>query len=208
MRFTWGVFLCAAMATCSFGAQVTIFNTGENPDGTLATPGLADPNYTDANPDNTVFVLTAPNPAWIAPDTTAQYVGPDSGDGSSFGGGFYHLDYLVSFDLTAFDPSTVVIDGQWSTDNLGDEISINGAPLGDTSPGFGSFAPFTISSGFVSGVNTLDFNWENDGGPGGLLVEFTSATGTPESTPEPATVTLLAAGLAAIVFGRRRLARA
>jgi hypothetical protein len=199
------------MATCSFGAQVTIFNTGENPDGSLATPGGLDPNYTDANPANSVFVLTNPDLTdWVNPDTTAQYIGPDPLDGSVFDSGMYNLDYLVNFDLTGFDLSTVVIDGQWATDNLGDNISINGAPTGDTSPGFSSFTPFTISSGFVSGVNTLDFNWENDGGPGGLLVEFTSATGTPESsTPEPATITLLAAGLAAVVFGRRRrLARA
>jgi PEP-CTERM motif-containing protein len=205
MRFKWGVFLCAAMATCSFGAQVTIFNTGENQDGSLATPGLADPNYTDLA-GNTVYVLTEPDlSAWVNPDTTAQYIGPDPFDGSVFDSGSYNLDYLVSFDLTGFDPSTVVIDGQWSTDNLGDNISINGTPTGDTSPGFSSFTPFTISSGFVPGVNTLDFNWENDGGPGGMLVEFTSATGTQDTTaPEPATITLLAAGLAALVFGRRR----
>jgi PEP-CTERM motif len=202
MKIAWGVFLGAAVATCGFGGPVTIFNTGQNSDGTVATQGIADPHYTN-NP-NTVFVLSSPNAAWVAPDLNAEYVGPDAGDGSAFDGGNYTLDYLVSFDLTGFDLATVVIDGKWSTDNAGNDIAINGASTGFTSPGFSSFTGFSISSGFVPGVNTLDFNWANSGGPGGLLVEFTSATGTSASTPEPATITMLAAGLGALAFGRRR----
>ena len=210
MRVTLAVFLGFAFATCGFSGQITIFNTGENSDGSVATQGVADPNYT--NSPNTVFVLGAPNNNWIAPDENAEYVGPDAGDGSSFDGGtgsgpgFYTLDYFVNFDLTGFDPSTVVIQGKWSTDNGGNDILINGNSTGSTSPGFTSFSTFNISSGFLPGVNTLDFNWTNLGGPGGLLVEFTSATGAADpSVPEPGTITMLAAGLAALVFGRRRL---
>jgi hypothetical protein len=203
MRIPVGVFLGVAIATCGFGAEITIFNTGQNSDGSIATQGIADPNYT--NGPNTVFVLTNPNVAWVSPDENAEYVGPDAGDGSTFDGGTYTLDYLLNFNLTGFDPTTVVIQGKWSTDNVGNDILINGTSTGSTSPGFSGFTDFSITSGFVPGVNTLDFNWSNQGGPGGLLVEFTSATGTPEaSAPEPATIAMLAAGLAALAFSRSR----
>jgi hypothetical protein len=139
----------------------------------------------------------------------SQWIGPDTADGSNYSGGVYTLDYQTTFDLTGYDPSTVTLTGQWSTDNIGSDILINGVSTGNASSDFSQWYSFTISSGFVPGVNSLDFNWENQGGPGGLRVEFSSLTGDPmassSSAPEPGSRLLM--GLGVVVAGlvaRRR----
>ncbi len=166
---------------------VGVYKTGETSSGTYASKGSIDPHYT-AIGVSSVFIENSNPGVWIAPDTTAQYIGPDS---------LYTLDYDVSFDLTGYDPNSVVINGKWSADNVGNNITVNGHSTGDTAQGFSGFTSFTLNSGFKSGVNTIDFSWTNQGGPGGLLVEFTSISGNAaSSTPEPSTLAIGALGLA------------
>jgi hypothetical protein len=195
--------IAASLPLCSFGASLTLENSGVNSDGTLATPGSTDQNF--YSPDGAIYVISA-NPAWADPGGVASYVAPDQSDGSIYDGGFYTLDYDISFDLTGFDPSSVLIEGSWSTDNSGNDILVNGQSTGNTSPGFGGFTDFTLSGSsglFTAGVNTLDFNWSNDGGPGGVAIEFSSATASP--TPEPASIALFGTGLVAFgLIGRVR----
>jgi MYXO-CTERM domain-containing protein len=199
------VALIAATAPSAHATGITLsgvglFNTGQNADGSLAAGNAADPNYTSAS--GTVYVLPNPNGAWVAPGPDAQYVAPDTSNGGAYGGGVYTLDYDTSFDLTGYDPDSVVITGQWATDNYGNDIIVNGITSGDTSPDFTALTAFTLSGNFIAGINTIDFNWANVGGPGALLVEFTSITGA--STPEPATLLIGAFGLGLIPFLRRR----
>jgi hypothetical protein len=152
-----------------------------------------------------VFAETA-NGAWFSPGTIARYVSPDA---ASQGNGVYTVDYSTTIDLTGLDPTSVNITGGWSTDNVGNNIFVNGNSTGFTSPSFGSLTSFALTgaSGFFhSGVNTIDFQWANQGGPGGLLVEFTSATANAAAAgaPEPASLVLFAAGLAGLVVAKRR----
>ena len=98
--------------------------------------------------------------------------------------------FRLTFDLTGLDPSTATITGQWATDNFGPDILINGMSTGNTSGGFGSFTAFSVSSGFVDGINTLDFVVQDFGVIAGFRVGEISGM----AVPAPATFLLLALG--------------
>jgi len=215
MKLLRYVAVAAIFSAGAFCANIPLpFNTGVQNDGTLATQGSVDIHYIDPSTTSTVYVETGPSGSWLGPDSSSQWIGPDATDGSNFDGGSYTLDYQTTFDLTGYDPSTVTLTGQWSTDNIGSDILINGVSTGNTSADFTNWYSFTISSGFVAGVNTLDFNWTNQGGPGALRVEFTSLTGDPSassppaSAPEPGSIFLMSAGaLVTGLAGRKGLNR-
>ncbi len=199
--------LALALPVCSFAGTLTVFNSGVNSLGVALPGGQVDPHYHDTIPANTVY--TGNNGAWLNPGTVAAWIEPDLSSGGSYLSGVYTLDYQTTVDLTGFDPASVSIVGVWATDNFGTNILVNGHATGNTSPTWSSLTGFTLSgaSGFFTpGVNTLDFQWGNGGGPGGLLVEFTSATANAAGTgtPEPATFLLLGAGLAGVGLLRRR----
>lgn len=85
--------------------------------------------------------------------------------------------YKTTFSLTGFDPSTAKIIGNWSTDNNGVSILLNGVDTGNPSTDSGQFsigfAPFSISSGFQPGINTLEFIVNNNELATALRVEMT-----------------------------------
>src|SRR5437867_10464063 len=73
--------------------------------------------------------------------------------------------------------------GQWAVDSEGVDIKINGTSTGNKIPPYPpqpseSWHPFTITSGFVDGVNTLDFVVNRSSGkyPTGLRADV-SGTG-------------------------------
>ena len=61
------------------------------------------------------------------------------------------------------------------------QILLNGAGTGNfvTGNGFDVFTPFSITRGFTSSVNTLDFCVHNAGGPAGLRVEISGTADVP-----------------------------
>jgi hypothetical protein len=67
-------------------------------------------------------------------------------------------DYRTTFNLAGFNPSTASITGQWSTDNEGVEILINGVATGKTIPNPWSFESFT-SSAMVLGSSLARIRW-------------------------------------------------
>lgn len=204
--------LFAVVCVAASAAPLTIYNTGQDNSHVGLAPGFTDPHFTSISPPvgtSSVFVLgqSASIPgSWLANNATSEWVGPDTGDGSSFNGGNYGpLVYRTTVNLTGYDPTSAVIVGRWATDNSGNNILLNGASTGNTSNSFSSWSTFTLSSGFTSGVNNLDFSWSNAGGPGGVRVEFTSATANLlATTPEPTSYLLMGAGLAALGFFRRK----
>lgn len=174
-----------------------LFNTGVD---ALATPlvdgTIGDPHYALVGvPGGTtdIRVRTSvggyPVGPWLGDDTLSAWIGPnnDTQDDGPFGPTY---DYRTTFDLTGYNPSTAQITGQWSTDDLGMDILINGVSTGLTnSAEFASWTPFSITSGFQSGINTLDFLINNSGGgPTGLRVEM---TGTATAVPEPGSIVML-----------------
>jgi uncharacterized repeat protein (TIGR01451 family)/fimbrial isopeptide formation D2 family protein len=140
-----------------------LFSTGVADNGSLLSSGATDPHYVLLNTSPVfpnAFVLSANQiVGYVANSATSQWLGPDPPGANGGQGGFY--TYRTTFNLDC-DPSTAVISGQWSTDNEA-EIFLNGSTTGVTTgaSAFGAFTPFVINSGFVSGVNTLDFRVRN-----------------------------------------------
>ncbi len=141
------------------------------------------------------------NPAYAADGATSRWI---SYDGSPFAGsGGFSLS--TTFDLTGYNPGTASISGSWGVDNDG-EIFLNGVTTGivltgSTVANFNVLHPFTISSGFVAGVNTLTFVNFDSGPPAALRVDL---AGTATAVPEPAVWGLMIAGFAMTGFAARR----
>jgi len=95
--------------------------------------------------------------------------------------------FRLRIDLSGLDPASVSIGGAWGVDNDG-TISFNGQPP----TGTGTFSltnadhdnynvahPFSITGGFVTGLNTLDVQVTNVDGPAALNVTRLTINGTP-----------------------------
>jgi hypothetical protein len=188
---------CSIAAHAAPVPTINLYNTGQDNAHVVLPGGSVDTHYTSSGP---VYVLGAPVAgSWLANDSVSEWVGPDTVNGT----GTYSLVYRTTVDLTGFDPVSAVLSGRWSTDNSGDNILVNGVGTGNTAGGYSSWYTFTLTSGFIAGINTIDFAWTNSGGPGGVRVEWTSATAD-ASVPEPASILLTLTGAAAIAFFRRR----
>ena len=125
--------------------------------------------------------------------------GPNTDDLVGPGGLF---TYQTTFDLSGLDHTTASILGRWATDDQGIDILINGTATGNTSASFGVFTDFTINSGFIAGVNTLDFVVTNGHGPTGLRVEITNANAV--ALDEPYALALLGLGLLGLGINRHK----
>ena len=143
---------------------------------------------------------------WIGSGTASKWLTPTASEDQTFdpsAPGVY--SWKLSFDLTGFNQSTAAFSAQWATDNSG-VVKLNGTEIG-TSSSLSAWSSFAASSGFNSGVNTLEFVVTNfassSGNPTGLRVEFLSSTVA--AVPEPETYALLLAGLGLMgTIARRR----
>jgi len=215
-----GLVFCGSSA--ALATSITLFNTGVNSSGSPLTDGtLGDPHYTlqsvPAGSTSTIRVRTSAGGypvtpgTYIGDDGLSNWIGPNND--SALDGQVGNYDYRTTFDLTGFNLASVSITGGWSTDNVGTEIVLNGTNTGAATTAFNQFAtgfaPFSITSGFVPGINTLDFIVNNAGGPTALRVEMTGSGNLTSAVaaPEPATLTLLGLGLTAMCSRRRRQRR-
>jgi hypothetical protein len=217
--------LYAAMAAChavaialSIGATAEaaiiadLRNTGlDNLGNYIAAHGAADGNYfllsapaayPTVTVDDTVWPI-APNGPWVINNPGSRWIGPDI-NGNGIGGAYvYRTTFTVPANAIL---STVNVSGMWATDDPGIDIEINGISTGQLSLGMATLAPFTITSGFVYGANTLDFHVTNAFpgllNPTGLRVDRVLGT---YQIPEPSTVCILCAGLfSAVLLTRGR----
>lgn len=205
--------LTAAMLTAPAahaGLITTLYNTGVDASGAVLPDGtVGDPHYTLISvPGGTTAtrIITSasgfPIPPYIGDNTLSRWIGPNND--SDLNGPVGTYTFRTTFDLTGFDHTTASIAGGWSTDNNGLDILINGTSLGYTTSftqfqtGFSAFA---VNSGFVAGINTLDFVVFNGGGPIGLRVQMTG------TVPEPGSLALAALALLGLGVAARRRQR-
>jgi len=174
-----------------------LFNTGVDNSGNILPQNSEDPHWTLVSsadpsfPGPQTFVLYDsghPIPPWLANGPDSKWIAPQADQTPGNAAGNYH--YQISFNLTGLEPATAVVSGQWTSDNQGPDVLLNGISTGTTSDGnFGILGnPFTISSGFVDGMNTLEFVVNNGGtdvNPTGVRIELSGTADlmVPESPP-------------------------
>lgn len=137
-----------------------------------------------------------------------------SGSNAVYVGTWTFFVFRQTFDLTGFDASTASLQFQWAADDSGEgfadrgswrpKFSLNGGSLVDgnwpTGNTYGFSPVTTVSSGFVSGLNTIDFYVEGNGVTDGFALR---SLGVVAQVPEPGTWALFGIGLAVVL--RRKL---
>lgn len=213
LRYATGVLLILGGSLSVNGGVIGLYSTGVDDDGILLTPGTIDPHYSviSAPAGTGSDVLTQLKlPFWKGPPAGANWVSVVD-DGST---GIPAGDYVfrTTFDITAPDPSKVVLTGEWMVDNSA-EIFINGQSTGVSIP-FGLAAhqeihDFVINdsnANFISGTNTLELRWNNadpSNNAGGIAMAISGSV-----VPEPSSVAFLGfLGLAGAIRYRRRAER-
>ena len=165
----------------------SLFSTGVDDTGVPLPAGSVDPHFTLISsadprfPGPNTFVNSSIPGAWLPNSSSlaSKWIAPADNAGQDFADP-RSIDYIyqTTFDLTGFAPGSVVITGRAISDN-GGEVFINGVRTYIYTGHFESSlnsASFTISSDFVSEVNTLEFHVNNATqgatNPTGLRVEL------------------------------------
>jgi len=213
LLFALGLAAALTASQARAASITTLYSTGVDAAHALLPPSSPDTHYvmsagsSDGTTGLTPFVVPPgfPIPPWVANTATAQWITPKMPEPVN---GPYN--YTTTFDLTGFVPGTASISGKLSADDQLIGVLLNGVlvapPVTTPDAGFTSLHPFSITAGFVAGINTLEFlTLNNHQVVTGLIVDM---TGTATAVPEPASLAMLGIGLTGLFAFRRFFKRA
>ncbi len=198
----WGNDVSAdAFVNVAYRPLPGFYGTGVDTNGALLADGAVDPHYIlatsadvsypgpDAIAVNDVWPI-APAGPWLANGPDSRWIAPQPNQNQSSDPLGVNAEgdytYQTTFDLTGYDLSRVSLVGTLAVDNTVTDVLVNGVSTGITSPGFTAYTPFTITSGLVAGINTLDFVMNNAGtapSPTGLRVNLQGLLNIETSQP-------------------------
>ncbi len=213
--------LCFAVAAAR-GDNIVLYNTGVDAAGVPLPDGYTpDPHYSlTVVPSGATVTLVRtstggyPVPPYLPDDYLSAWIGPLNPPATDLNGPIGDYHYTTTFSLAGLNPLTASISGQWSTDNEGVDIILNGVSTGQTIPffdgssySFQHWTPFSLTSGFVAGLNTIEFVVHNADptildNPTAVRVEMTGTAQVPDGG---ATVLLLGLGALGFAWAQRTL---
>ena len=174
-------------------ASVTgLFSTGLDGSGAPLADSASDAHYalvsTPGGAGGTSYVTQQHFPvgggAWMSDTSTSKWISPHA-DESVYADAPGSYTYQTTFTITG-DATSVKISGQAAGDDQVTAIILNGQTVAtNVSSGFSAFSSFTLTTGLVSGVNTVQFVVRNspynnpDGtqnNPSGFRCEMTAGT--------------------------------
>jgi hypothetical protein len=190
----------------------SLYSTGVDNSGVPLSPGTPDPHWNILASADGVFSAPGPaitqlnHPAWLANGPTSNWISVVPDGTTNIAAGTYIFE--TTFDLTGMDESTAIVTGDFASDNTVTDVLLNGVSAGIAGGGFTATTPFTFTSGFVPGMNSLIFVMENlpqpapnpPENPGGFRVNLSGTA----VVPEPSSVVLAVVGAAAFFVCRRR----
>jgi hypothetical protein len=154
------------------------------------------------------FQVQNPPSVWQLNTFLSSWISATS-SGSGGGGDYY---FRTSFDLTGYSAASAVMSFQCAIDNFpsgSGYYSLNGGAYGGSCGSSNNSYQFTgtntVNTGFLAGNNTLVFHVTGDSVTDGLDVgDMTLSAQAVVSTPEPASLALLATGLVGVLGAARR----
>ena len=155
----------------------------------------------------------------VAITTRAPWIANNSTGTNGSIGNWTQFVFRQTFDLTGYDPTSAVLRFRWAADDSGETVAargqwvprfrLNGGPdtfypgasLQNRIPTYNLSPVQTVSGGFVSGLNTIDFFVQGNGVTDGFALETVSFTA---NIPLPAPMVLLGTGLVGLLIITRR----
>ena len=139
-----------------------LFSTGVDSNGESLAFGTVDPHYALTGQGSSAIAIERAS-VFVVPPPGSEWIGPSPVNVNDAPGEYI---YTLVFDLTEFDSETAVVTGQWAVDD-GVTLVLNGADTGLSTGVKTTLDNFTLSEGFLPGVNTLEFRVLNGGGTTG-----------------------------------------